>query len=108
MIFSEVDRAADNLMKSGKMFGGMVPGMAGRRDSMPIMGAPRPYSEYGACTQMAGVSSMAFLTYLQSGEAHSVIIPSAIMKPFARARRTICRISIRTNDFSLGRVKPSK
>lgn len=34
--FEEIDRAADNLMKSGKMFAGMGPG--GRRDSLPIMG----------------------------------------------------------------------
>ncbi|KZF22933.1 hypothetical protein L228DRAFT_268303 [Xylona heveae TC161] len=34
----EVDRAVDNLMKSGKMFNA-VP----RRDSMPVSGAPRPF-----------------------------------------------------------------
>ncbi|KAI9678461.1 MAG: hypothetical protein M1829_002059 [Trizodia sp. TS-e1964] len=40
----EVDRAIDNLHKSGKMFNNL----AGRRDSMPIVGpGPRPYSEYG-------------------------------------------------------------
>ena len=33
-IYTEVDRAVDNLVKSGKMFGGM----AGRRDSMPMTG----------------------------------------------------------------------
>ena len=43
---TEVDRAADNLMKSGKMFG-MMPGAPGRRDSMPMMGGPRSYSEFG-------------------------------------------------------------
>lgn len=38
----EVDRAIDNLVKSGKLFG-----MPTRRDSMPLVGAPRPYSDYG-------------------------------------------------------------
>ncbi|OCL07811.1 hypothetical protein AOQ84DRAFT_377349 [Glonium stellatum] len=40
--FEEVDRAAENLAKSGKSFG--LPG-ASRRDSMPPI-AGRPYSEY--------------------------------------------------------------
>lgn len=40
--FEEVDRAAENLAKSGKSFG--VPGPV-RRDSMPVI-AGRPYSEY--------------------------------------------------------------
>ncbi|KAL8780893.1 MAG: hypothetical protein Q9194_000665 [Teloschistes cf. exilis] len=40
----EVDRALDNLSKTGKLFtGGPV-----RRDSMPMMGGPRSYSEYGS------------------------------------------------------------
>ncbi|KAL9097557.1 MAG: hypothetical protein Q9165_000453 [Trypethelium subeluteriae] len=43
--FEEVDRAADNLMKSGKMFGAMS-GSAGRRDSMPLMGGPRSFPEF--------------------------------------------------------------
>lgn len=38
----EVDRAIDNLVKSGKLFG-----MPTRRDSMPLVGGPRPYSDYG-------------------------------------------------------------
>jgi hypothetical protein len=41
-IYPEVDRAIDNLVKSGKMFGGM----AGRRDSMPVTGvAARTFPE---------------------------------------------------------------
>ncbi|KAI4256298.1 MAG: hypothetical protein LQ352_002132 [Teloschistes flavicans] len=40
----EVDRALDNLSKTGKLFtGGPL-----RRDSMPMMGGPRSYSEYGS------------------------------------------------------------
>jgi hypothetical protein len=39
--YEEVDRAIDNLVKSGKMFGGMP----GRRDSLPLMGGPRTYPE---------------------------------------------------------------
>jgi hypothetical protein len=39
-IASEVDRAVDNLMKSGKLFNGP------RRDSMPVP-AGRHFSEYG-------------------------------------------------------------
>ncbi|KAL9586240.1 MAG: hypothetical protein Q9212_001016 [Teloschistes hypoglaucus] len=40
----EVDRAVDNLSKTGKLFsGGPL-----RRDSMPMMGGPRSYSEYGS------------------------------------------------------------
>lgn len=35
----EVDRAIDNLVKSGKIF------MPGRRDSMPLVGAPRAFPE---------------------------------------------------------------
>ncbi|KAG8624683.1 hypothetical protein KVT40_007750 [Elsinoe batatas] len=47
----EVDRAIDNLVKSGKFYPGMtggpppLQGMPGRRDSMPVLGG-RPYSEY--------------------------------------------------------------
>ncbi|KAH8660976.1 hypothetical protein BGZ60DRAFT_530967 [Tricladium varicosporioides] len=36
----EVDRAIDNLVKSGKMFG-----MAGRRDSLPLSGPPRTFQD---------------------------------------------------------------
>ena len=42
-ISSEVDRALDNLNKSGKLFTPPV----SRRDSLPVMGATRPYSEFG-------------------------------------------------------------
>ncbi len=38
----EVDRAVDNLVKSGKLLG-----ITSRRESMPLVGGPRPYSEYG-------------------------------------------------------------
>ncbi|KAI9866313.1 MAG: hypothetical protein M1813_001435 [Trichoglossum hirsutum] len=38
--FEEVDRAVDNLVKSGKLFG------PSRRDSMPVMGGPRPYPDF--------------------------------------------------------------
>ncbi|KAI9804445.1 MAG: hypothetical protein M1825_001344 [Sarcosagium campestre] len=43
--FEEVDRAVDNLVKSGKMFN-----MPGRRDSLPPMGngnGPRAFSDFG-------------------------------------------------------------
>jgi len=47
--FAEVERAAENLAKSGKPFGGFppapTPSGAGRRESMPVMGGPRPYHE---------------------------------------------------------------
>lgn len=39
---TEVDRALDNLNKSGKQFMG-----SSRRDSLPMMGGPRQYSEFG-------------------------------------------------------------
>ena len=45
--FEEIDRATDNLMKSGKWFPGPVPQMAGapaRRDSMPGVGRGYDYS----------------------------------------------------------------
>lgn len=38
----EVDRAIDNLVKSGKLFSA-----PSRRDSIPMMMGQRPYSEYG-------------------------------------------------------------
>ncbi|KAI9799783.1 MAG: hypothetical protein M1826_005433 [Phylliscum demangeonii] len=41
--FEEVERAIDNLIKSGKLFPA-----AGRRDSMPIIGPARPFPEYDA------------------------------------------------------------
>lgn len=49
--FEEVERAHENLIKSGKPFGPGFPPHAGggRRESMPMMGggpAPRPYPEY--------------------------------------------------------------
>lgn len=40
--YAEVDRAIDNLVKSGKMFN--MPG-AGRRDSMPMVGASRTFPD---------------------------------------------------------------
>ncbi|KAL8996809.1 MAG: hypothetical protein Q9169_003778 [Polycauliona sp. 2 TL-2023] len=43
MQLEEIDRALDNLNKTGKQFGG-----PSRRDSMPMMGGPRQYSEYGS------------------------------------------------------------
>lgn len=58
--FEEIDRATDNLMKSGKWAPGpaigaaVVPGMAGRRDSMPAAG--RNYG-YDADPRMGGGSS---------------------------------------------------
>ncbi|KNG46403.1 hypothetical protein TW65_06859 [Stemphylium lycopersici] len=49
--FEEVDRALENLAKSGKPFGpGFPPTPMGnaRRESMPMMGGgPRPYPDYG-------------------------------------------------------------
>jgi hypothetical protein len=39
--FDEVDRAIDNLVKSGKLFSGS------RRDSMPMMMMGRQFPEYG-------------------------------------------------------------
>ncbi|KAF2015418.1 hypothetical protein BU24DRAFT_408633 [Aaosphaeria arxii CBS 175.79] len=53
--FDEVERAADNLTKSGKFWSPQQPqqqqqqqqpGGAGRRESMPMMG-PRPYPDHG-------------------------------------------------------------
>ena len=41
---SEVDRAIDNLIKSGKMFGG---GAGGRRESPPIPGPARNRPAFG-------------------------------------------------------------
>ncbi|KAI9737775.1 MAG: hypothetical protein M1834_009143 [Cirrosporium novae-zelandiae] len=52
--FEEVDRAVDNMVKSGKVF---VPGPGpGRRDSMPPMVSPRPFSEYGVYPQRHSIS----------------------------------------------------
>lgn len=45
--FEEIDRATDNLMKSGKWFPGQIQpmmGMSGRRDTMPGMGRGFDYS----------------------------------------------------------------
>ena len=49
MVYTEIDRTTDNLVKSGKwMGGGMQQGGPGRRESMPpVMG--RPYGEFGKC-----------------------------------------------------------
>ncbi|KAI4193380.1 MAG: hypothetical protein LQ348_002880 [Seirophora lacunosa] len=47
MQMEEIDRALDNLSKSGKL-------PFGRRESMPMMGGPRPYSDYGS--GMGGIS----------------------------------------------------
>lgn len=41
-VCSEVDRALDNLVNSGKLFN-----PSSRRDSVPIMGGQRPYADYG-------------------------------------------------------------
>jgi hypothetical protein len=47
--FEEVDRAIDNLTKSGKGFG--FPPSGNRRESMPpIMAQQRPYPEFGTVT----------------------------------------------------------
>jgi len=49
--FEEVDRAIENLAKSGKPFGPGFPPTpmgANRRESMPMMGGgPRPYPDFG-------------------------------------------------------------
>ena len=42
LIQSEVERARENLIQSGKPFAG-----PSRRDSMSMMGGPRPYSDFG-------------------------------------------------------------
>lgn len=47
---AEVERASENLAKSGKPFGGFSSAAStssnnSRRESMPMMGAPRPYPE---------------------------------------------------------------
>ena len=42
---TEVNRALDNLNKSGKLFN-----LPSRRDSMPMMGGPRVFSDFGACS----------------------------------------------------------
>lgn len=42
-ILVEVNRALDNLNKSGKLFS-----LPSRRDSMPMMGGPRAFSDFGA------------------------------------------------------------
>lgn len=51
MAYAEIDRATDNLVKSGKYMAGGMPAPAGpgRRESMPpVMGRPYPeYSEFG-------------------------------------------------------------
>lgn len=39
---TEIDRALDNLNKSGKLFNTPL-----RRESMPMVGAPRPFPEFG-------------------------------------------------------------
>lgn len=44
MVYTEIDRATDNLVKSGKWMGGAQGGP--RRESMPQM-VGRPYPEYG-------------------------------------------------------------
>ncbi|KAF1965584.1 hypothetical protein BU23DRAFT_584946 [Bimuria novae-zelandiae CBS 107.79] len=45
--FEDVDRAIDNLAKSGAGKGFGFPQYSGRRDSMPVMGpGPRPYQEF--------------------------------------------------------------
>ncbi|KAF2112636.1 hypothetical protein BDV96DRAFT_497562 [Lophiotrema nucula] len=52
--FEEVDRAAENLMKSGK-FGFPPMANSNRRDSMPVMGGPpRPYPELNMADQRMG------------------------------------------------------
>ncbi|KAF1917457.1 hypothetical protein BDU57DRAFT_445465 [Ampelomyces quisqualis] len=57
--FEEVDRAHENLVKSGKPFGPGFPPQTGgaRRESMPMVGggpAPRPYPDYAAEQRMGG------------------------------------------------------
>lgn len=55
---TEVDRAIENLSKSGKPLGPGFPPTpmgANRRESMPMMGgAPRPYPDFGThfCPRM--------------------------------------------------------
>lgn len=50
MVCIEVDRAIENLAKSGKMFGNMGMPPANRRESMPVIprgGAAGGYPDYG-------------------------------------------------------------
>lgn len=43
---TEIDRALDNLNKSGKLFNTPL-----RRESMPMVGAPRPFPEFGKISE---------------------------------------------------------
>ena len=44
-LYTEIDRASDNLSRTGRGFAGPM----GRREPMPMMGrAPRQYGEFGA------------------------------------------------------------
>lgn len=66
--FDEVDRAAENLAKSGKGFGFPAPG---RRDSMPVM-APRPYPEYNPVDpRMAGPQRHHSISEYDGSRSHS-------------------------------------
>ncbi|MCJ1257835.1 hypothetical protein MMC24_005661 [Lignoscripta atroalba] len=64
MQLEEVERALDNLTKSGKLFN--VPS---RRDSMPMMAAPRPYSDYDP--RMGGLSQRHSISEYDSLRSHS-------------------------------------
>ncbi|KAF2836846.1 hypothetical protein M501DRAFT_235279 [Patellaria atrata CBS 101060] len=51
---TEIERASDNLLKSGKMY--PLPGTPGRRDSMPAPGARPPFNEYPGPSRHHSVS----------------------------------------------------
>jgi len=73
--FEEIDRATDNLMKSGKWYPGAVPGAASmsiaplRRDSMPPVG--RGYEGYSSDPRIGGPSRHHSVSEYESGRPGS-------------------------------------
>ncbi|KAF2751448.1 hypothetical protein M011DRAFT_483365 [Sporormia fimetaria CBS 119925] len=68
--FEEIERAFENLNKSGKSFVG-YPVMGGRRESMPMM-APRPYPPYDARMGPQRHHSMGDYDGMRPGSASNV------------------------------------
>jgi len=111
----DVDRAVDNLVKSGKHFAGASgPGTpsippASRRESMPMTG--RGYGEFGK-QQSTRNGTLSLTTMIQTKDLvdnHLVTTPfmsTTALDPVPQA--AVCRDSMQHSDFSLDRAKPNR
>ena len=89
-VLVEVNRALDNLNKSGKLFS-----LPSRRDSMPMMGGPRAFSDFGA------------YSIIPHGLGFSKCVPQTPVWAACHSGTTLSATSIRSGLIRAQTSKPS-